>query len=208
MSKLESNWQYAEQYPVETPAMIKARNLSLELGIKPLSRAVAAQVANTAAISQAKNICELGTGVGLSGLALLRYTDAHLTSIDIEPEYHRNSRPIFAEAGVAAARLRLIAGDAAKVLPRLNAGSYDLLLIDANPGSIFDYVEFGLQVIRPGGSVLIPNVLRDGNVPNPSVRDDVTQAFRELLQLMSESPAVSASLSPVGDGLLTLTRLA
>lgn len=208
MSKLESNWQFAEQYPVETAAMISARHLSLEYGIEPLSRALAAQVANIAAISRASHICELGTGVGLSGLALLRYNNAHLTSIDIEPEYHRHAKPLFAKAGITPSRLRLIEGDAASVLPRLNHGAYDLVLIDANPGGILNYVEHGLQVIKPGGSLLIPNALRGGNLPNPAARDQVTQEFRDLLNIMVESPAVSASLSPIGNGLLTLTRLA
>lgn len=208
MSKLESNWQYAEQYPQESNAMTAARHLSLELGITTLTKAVAAQVSQLALLMRAQNICELGTGVGLSALALLRYLpQAHLTSIDVEGEYHREARKIFLNAGIIASRLRLIEGDAQAVLPRLNTGSYDLLLIDANPEALFEHVEYGLQVIRPGGSVLIPNALRDGRVPDPANRDDVTTIYRDLLAVMCESNAVCTSLSPIGNGLLTLTRL-
>ncbi|WP_166985013.1 O-methyltransferase [Canibacter zhoujuaniae] len=208
MSKIESNWQYTEQFPVETEHLAKARRLSLELGVTPVSRSIAAALSNTVLISRAKQICELGSGLGVSGLALLRYApQAHLTSIDIEPEYQRQSRPLFEEAGVSGSRLRMIQGDAMEVLPRLNTGSYDLLVIDADPKNLLAYVEFGLQVIRPGGSIIVPNAFNEGHVSDPAARDEVTQNFRDLLEMMADSPAVSSQLSPIGNGLLTLTRL-
>ncbi|MFC7765629.1 O-methyltransferase [Leucobacter soli] len=100
MSRLERNWQYAEQYPTETDAMVRARRLSLELGIEPVSRSVAAQLGGLVAATGARTICEIGTGVGVSGLALLRYApEATLTSIEIESEHLRQARTVFSEAG-------------------------------------------------------------------------------------------------------------
>ncbi|MCB1274187.1 MAG: class I SAM-dependent methyltransferase [Leucobacter sp.] len=208
MSRLERNWQYAEQYPTETDALVRARRLSLELGIEPVSRAVAAQLAGLAAATAATAICELGTGVGVSGLALLRYSpDALLTSIDIESEYLRQARTVFAEAGVTTARLRLIEGDAAQVVPRLNLEAYDLVLIDADPEHLLDYVEYALQIVRPGGTIAIPNAFAHGAVTDPAVRDARAQNLRDLLATVGESPAIAPVLSPAGDGLLMLTRL-
>ena len=101
MSRLERNWQYAEQYPNETDAQVPARRFSLELGIEPVSRAVAAQLSGLVAATAAKSICEIGTGVGVSGLALMRYApEATLTSIEIDPEHMRQARAILAGAGV------------------------------------------------------------------------------------------------------------
>lgn len=208
MSRLERNWQYAEQYPTETDALVRARRLSLELGIEPVSRAVAAQLSGLAAASGAKAICELGTGVGVSGLALLRYApEATLTSIELESEHLRQAKGVFAEAGIGGARLRLIEGDAGQVLPRLNLEAYDLALVDADPEHLIEYVEHALQIVRPGGTIAIPNAFAHGRVTDPAARDAVTQHLRDLLATVGESPAIAPVLSPAGDGLLMLTRL-
>lgn len=208
MSRLESNWQYAEQYPTETDAQVRARRLSLELGIEPVSRAVAAALSALVAATGAQAILEIGTGVGVSGLALLRYAPAaHLTSIEVEPEHLRQARTVFAEAEVANARLRLIEGDAGRVLPRLNLSAYDLVVIDEDQTRLLEDVELALQIVRPGGTIAVVGAFAHGRVPDPAARDAATQNMRDLLSTVAESPAIAAALSPAGDGLLTLTRL-
>jgi predicted O-methyltransferase YrrM len=208
VSKLERNWQYAEQFPVESDAQIRARRLSLELGIDPVSRSVAAHLSSIAVLSRAQNICEIGTGVGLSGLSLLSHTpEATLTTLDIEVEHQRHAKILFAEAGIPAARTRLITGDAAQVLPRMNLGTYDLVLIDANPEGLLEYLEHALKIVRLGGTIVIPHALWRGRVPDPAARDTQTSDFRAMLSAVLDSAAILPVLSPVGDGLLTLTRL-
>ena len=51
----------------------------------------------------AKAVVEIGTGCGSSGIWLLRgmRPGGVLTSVDIEPEYHRMARKVFAQAGFA-----------------------------------------------------------------------------------------------------------
>lgn len=208
MSKLERNWQYTEQYPAETDAQMRARRLSLELGIEPISRAVSAYLSTLAVLNRAQAICEVGTGVGVSGLALMRYTtDATLTSIDVEREHMREARALFADAGIAASRLRLIEGNAQHVLPRLNHSAYDVVLLDAEPELILEYVEHALTIARPGGCIIVPNALSRGRVPDPAARDERTQNMRDLLAMVQESPSIASSLSPAGDGVLTITVL-
>lgn len=208
MSRLERNWQYAEQYPNETEAQVHARRLSLELGIEPVSRAIAAQLSGLVAATGATAICEVGTGVGVSGLALLRYAPtATLTSIESDPEFLRQARTVFDEAQVSRSNLRLIEGDAAIVMSRLNLESYDLVVIDGDPKRVLDYLEAALLIVRPGGTIALPNAFVRGKVTDPAARDDATQAMRDLLATVAESPAIASVLSPAGDGLLTLTRL-
>lgn len=208
VSRLERNWQYAEQYPGETEALVRARRLSLELGIEPVSRSVGAHLSGLAVLTRAQSICEVGTGVGVSGLSLLRHTtEATLTSIESEAEHLRQARSVFADAGVPAARLRLIEGDARHVMPRLNLSSYDLVLLDADPAQLLEHFEYALGIVRPGGCIVVPGAFAHGRVPDPAARDAETQAVRDLLTLVAESPAIAPMLSPSGDGLLTLVRL-
>lgn len=208
MSKYESGWQYTEQYPNEGEIQVKARRLSLELGVEPVSRAIASQLSALTVMTRTTAILEIGTGVGVSGLALLRHVrDAHLTSLDAEGEYQRHAKQLFTEAGVPAARFRLVTGDALLVLPRFNHDSYDLVHIDGNKSDLLNFVEFALPLVRVGGTIVIPHVLAGGKVADPVARDATTTLLRDLLASVQESESFVPALSPVGDGLLTLTRL-
>jgi len=81
------------------------------------------------------------------------------------------------------------------------------VLVDADPASVIEYVEHGLRLVRPGGTVLVAHALWRGRVSNPSQRDDTVTAYRSLLREISSSTAVISALSPVGDGLLQLTKI-
>ncbi|MET0842590.1 MAG: class I SAM-dependent methyltransferase [Mycetocola sp.] len=208
MSEQDSNWKYADYIVTESEAIAKARAQSLELGIEPLSPAMGAQVAVLAAATGAVNIVEIGTGAGVSGLWLLRAsTRSVLTSIDSEVEHLGYARQAFADARIASNRVRLITGKALDVLPRMNENSYDLVYVDGDPAQVIENVEHGLRLARTGGTVLVPHALWRGRVADPAQRDDVTSAFRTLVQEIASSSAVVSALSPVGDGLLQITKL-
>ncbi|MFD6053457.1 O-methyltransferase [Agromyces sp. NPDC060279] len=208
MSEHDLNWKYADNAVVESDAIARARQQSLELGIDPVSPAVGAQLALLAAASRAESIIELGTGVGVSGLWMLRHArGAMLTSIDTETEYQQHARQHFADAGVQAARIRLITGRAGEVLPRMNESSYDLVFVDADAASAIEYVEHGLRLARPGGSVVVAHALWRGRVADPAKRDETASAFRSLITELEASAAVATAISPVGDGLLQIVRL-
>lgn len=208
MSDKDSNWKFAEELVLESPTISQARQHSLELGVESVSPGVGAQISVIAAATSARNIIEIGTGVGVSGLCLFAGApEATLTSIDIESDYQQSARKFFTDAGVVANRIRLIMGRARDVLPRMNEQSYDVVLVDADPQSVIEYVEHGLRLVRPGGTVLVPHALWRDRVADPAKRDDTTAGFRALLKETAESTAVLSALSPVGDGLLQLTRV-
>ncbi|WP_309127963.1 class I SAM-dependent methyltransferase [Microbacterium sp.] len=207
MSEHDANARFVRETIVEPAPIARARAHALELGAAPLSPAIGAQCAVLAAASGARSIVEIGTGAGVSGLWLLRGApQAVLTTIDNEPEHLAAARQAFADAKIPAARARFITGRAADVLPRMNEGSYDIVLIDADPENVIDYVADGLRLVRTGGLVLVPRVLAGGRVADPVQRDAVTTAYRSLVQETQESQAVIAALSTVGEGLLQLTR--
>ncbi|TDN92491.1 class I SAM-dependent methyltransferase [Microbacterium sp. BK668] len=208
MSEQDANYRFANEATVEPDHIARARAHALELGAAPVSAAVGAQCALLAAASQSLNIVEIGTGAGVSGLWLLRGAPrATLTTIDSEPEHLAAARKAFSDAGVAPARARFITGRASDVLPRMNEASYDIVLVDADPDGVIEFVEHGLRLVRAGGTVLVPRVLHGGSVADPVRRDAVTTAYRSLIQETQASPAVLGALSIVGEGLLQLTTV-
>lgn len=204
----ETSWRYAEEFVAEPDAIATARQHSMELGIDAVTPAVGAQLALLAAASSSHSILEIGTGAGVSGLWLMRGAPlAVLTSIDVEFEHQQVARAAFADAHVPANRIRLITGSAAEVLPRMNDGAYDLVLIDADPEAVLDYVEHGLRIARRGGIVVVAHALRRDRVADPAQRDETLTDYRALLATIRESDAVAAALITAGDGLLQLVKL-
>lgn len=202
------NWKYSEDLIREPAITVQARANSQELGIDAVSPAVGAQLAVLAAAADAKAIVEIGTGAGVSGLWLFAGAPtATITSIDIELENQQVARASFIEAGIPANRFRLITGRASDVLPRMNENSYDLVLVDADPESVIEYVEHGLRLVRRGGTVAVPHALWRDRVADPAQRDDTVTDFRTLLAELSKSSAVLLALSPAGDGLLQITKI-
>ncbi len=208
MSGKESDWKFAEEFVVEDDDLVQARAHSHELGIDAVTPAMGAQLAVLAAATVATNIIEIGTGAGVSGLWMFAGApQATLTSIDIEADHQQYARKSFLDAGIPANHVRLIAGRAREVLPRMNEDAYDIVLVDADPHSVIEYVEHGLRLVRVGGIVVVAHALWRGHVADPAYRDDVVAGYRSLLRELSASDAVISALSPVGDGLLQLTKV-
>lgn len=209
MSEKDAVARFIREATVVPEPLARAYATALELGAQPVTPETGAQLALLAALADAKQIVEVGTGAGVSGLWLLRGAPgAVLTTIDNEPEHLAAARKAFADAKIAPTRARFITGRAAEVLPRMNEAAYDIVLVDADPEHVIEYVEHGLRLVRTGGLVLVPRVFAGGKVADPVQRDEVTAAFRSLVQETQNSPAVLAALSATGDGLLQLTSLA
>lgn len=207
VSDHDRNWKFVDERAAQTAASASARAAAEELGIDPVSPAIAAQLTVLAAASRAKALIEIGTGSGVSGLAVLAANpESHLTTIDLEPEHQAAARNAFAEAGIAPTRVRFINGRASDVLPRMNEGAYDLVFIDADPESALEYVEHGLRLAAAGGLVLVGRAL--AGAANPTDRSEAASAMRALIAETAESGAVAAAVSPAGSGLLQIVKLA
>ena len=82
------------------------------------------------------------------------------------------------------------------------AGSFDLVFIDADKKSYDAYYERSLVLVRPGGLIMIDNVLWGGAVADPVNRDRQTEALRALNAKLQADSRVSLALVPIGDGLM------
>lgn len=156
----------------------------------------------------ARAVAEIGTGTGVSGLWLLAgmSEDAVLTTIDLDPEYHRIAKAAFSAAGIRTPRTRLITARALNILPRMASRTYDLMFLDGNLAETPQYAEHAARMLRPGGIMIIAHALWHDHVADPARREPDTVAMRQLTREISESPDWMAQLLPVGDGLLVAIR--
>lgn len=185
-----------------------ARSLAKEAGLVPVTPDEGAALRLLAAAGGAKLVVEIGTGTGVSGLWLLRgmRPDGVLTTIDLDGEYQRIARRIFAQAGFASSRTRIITGHALDVLPRLADGVYDLIFVDADPAAYGGCVEAALRLLRPGGTLVLAGAVAAARLGDPAARDPETVAVREVVKAVREAPEWVPALLPAGEGLLCCVK--
>ena len=157
-------------------------------------------------LTNTKKIIEVGTFTGYSSLvmALALPENGQILSCDISEEYAAVARRFWQEAGVSN-KIQLLLGLAEETLVELikngEAGTFDMAFIDADKVNYKIYYENCLDLLRPGGLILIDNVLWSGKTANPDATDDDTVAIRELNLFVHNDKRVDLSLLPVGDGL-------
>jgi predicted O-methyltransferase YrrM len=109
--------------------------------------------------ASAKNVVEIGTSTGYSGLwfcLVLQKTGGHLTTFEIDHERASKAREHFKEAGVEP-MVTIIEGDAHEQVTKLR-GPVDLVFIDADKSGYVDYLNKLRPLVRPGGLILAHNV--------------------------------------------------
>lgn len=202
------SWAFAEDFVDESDQAAEARQKARELGVAPIGRGSATALTFLAAAVQAKAVVEVGTGSGVSGLALFAgmQPDGVLTSVDIEAENQQAARTAFVAVGIPTQRFRLIAGPALSVLPRLSDGGYDMVFIDADKAEYAEYVEQGLRLLRRGGILAVDNALWHDRTADGSNIDSETEAIRNALSAVKDNEDLVPALLPVGDGLLVAVR--
>lgn len=204
----ESLYAHAEASISEDAIVAGARERAIDIGAGAVTPAVGALLSLLAKLSGGKAVVEVGTGAGVSGLWLLSgmTDDGVLTTIDNEPEYQRLAKQAFTEAGIGAARTRLIGGRAQSVLSRLADESYDLVFIDAEPIDLPNYVVEGVRLLRCGGVIVVHRAGLGGRAADPTAGDAEVTAVREAARLIAEDDRLTPALVPLGDGVLAAVR--
>jgi predicted O-methyltransferase YrrM len=177
-------------------------------GAAPVSPGVGAMLAVLASGVSARSVVSIGSGGGVAGLWLLRgmRPDGVLTALDGDPAQLRLARTAFTDAGVAAARTRLIFGTPGEVLPRLSPGAYDLVSCDGPPREYSGHLPALLDLVRTGGTLACHGLLAGGRIADRTARDPQTVAWRELARTVREDETLLSAVLPIGAGLLVATK--
>ncbi|MBR9824601.1 MAG: caffeoyl-CoA O-methyltransferase [Alphaproteobacteria bacterium] len=169
-----------------------------------------------ARLVNAKTAVEIGVFTGYSSLAtLLTMKELHgdaakLYACDINADYFRQSKR-FWDQGEVTHLIEMRQGDATETASQLVEeipGKADLMFIDADKANYDAYYEAGLQILRPGGLILLDNVLWSGDVADARKRagDRDTSALYELAEKIREDRRVDMAFTAIGDGILMATK--
>jgi predicted O-methyltransferase YrrM len=146
----------------------------------------------------ARRILEIGTLGGYSAIWMARAlpSDGHLVSLEYSPRHAEVASGNVARAGfVGTVEIRV--GDAGEQLPKLaaeGAGPFDMVFIDADKGGYPAYLDWALELTRPGSLIVADNVVRGGAVADGLSRDPNVRGVRSYLEKVAAHPRLEGTV--------------
>jgi caffeoyl-CoA O-methyltransferase len=157
----------------------------------------------------AEQAVEVGVFTGYSSVCIARGlpADGHLLACDVSTEWTSVAQRYWARAGVAE-RIELRIAPAVDTLAALPADPViDFAFIDADKGNYPRYYEELVVRTRPGGLLVLDNVLRAGRVVDPAYQDEADVAMRQVNDTIAADERVESVMLPVRDGVTLVRKL-
>lgn len=160
----------------------------------------------------ASKTLEVGVFTGYSALCTALSLPPHgkVIACDCNEEWLSVAQHYWDKAQVAE-KIETLFGDANQTLNHLiknrdEIGSFDFAFIDADKVNYDNYYESALQLVRPGGLIVLDNTLWSGSVANPEISDPETNALRKINKKLLTDKRVEISMLPYSDGLTLLVK--
>lgn len=195
----------------------RARQQSEGLPDIELSPLAARLLELLARVAGARRALEIGTLGGYSTLHLARGVGegGQVVTLELEPDNAAIARESLDDAGVGdRVEIRVgLAVDSLRALVDEAAAPFDLVFIDADKESNLAYLDFAMQLTRPGALIVVDNVVRAGDVVHAHAESSMTQGSRAVLEAIgADARLESTAMQTVGakgwDGLAIARRRA
>ncbi|MCD8294357.1 MAG: O-methyltransferase [Clostridia bacterium] len=204
---------YKASGPVMTEYIHGIRKACVEREIPVSSEETLNVISNLARIKSAKNILELGTGTGVSGLALLDATDgSRLTTIERREDFLEEAKENFRGAGYEG-RVQCIPGDAGEEIQKLREDGrvYDFIFLDCAKVQYVKYLPLLKDMLLPGGVLAADDVLiygwATGEAEVPQKRHMLAKHIQEYIDAAIADDMFETSILDVGDGLAVSVKI-
>ena len=157
----------------------------------------------TLSMTKPQRILEIGTAVGLSGVAMLQNCPyAKLTTIELEEERHLEAKENFVKFGVSD-RVNAYLGDAGEILAMMD-GQYDFVFLDGPKAQYEKYLFDLKRLMKTGATLFADDVLLfgwvSGEEPTPQKRHSIVDKIRSYLNVVTNDKEFMTSVLNVGDG--------
>jgi len=152
----------------------------------------------------ARRIFELGSGFGYStawfARAVIENGGGEVYHVVWDEELSRQALRHLTTLGYDAV-VKFHVGEAVQTL-RQTAGPFDLIFNDINKEDYADSLPVIADKLRPGGLLIVDNMLWHGRIFDPQDKTPATESIRKLTDLLTRSPDWIASLMPLRDGVM------
>ena len=161
-------------------------------------------------LAGARRVFEMGSGYGYSTAWFARGVRANgggeVHHVVWDRELSERARGHLTALGYSDL-IRYRVGEAIEAL-RNAVGPFDIVFMDIDKEGYPAAVPVIESRLRPGGLLIVDNMLWHGQVLDPDDRQRETEAIRETTRMLTNSPDWISSIVPIRDGLLVSMRAA
>ena len=152
-----------------------------------------------------RNILELGTATGISGIAMLKACpEAKLITVEKSEEFFREAVQNFKNAEIEN-RVTAILGDAGEEILKLEKGSFDLIFLDCAKVQYIKYLPALKALLKDGGTLIADDILLFGYITGeaevPKKRKMLVEHIKEYIAAIKADKEFTTSILNVGNGL-------
>lgn len=199
-------------FQIEDEKIIEIEKESLKNKVPIITREVLRFMLFTAQGIKARNILEIGTATGYSGIFLGKLANSNggfLATIEIDEERYIKAVENFKKTGIFE-KNKLILGDALEKIPELDEiignnkkNTFDFIFIDASKGQYIKFFEMCYKLLNENGIIFIDNIMFRGLVTEED--KDIPKKYRTIVKRLQQfieklNNECNFVLLPFGDG--------
>lgn len=162
-------------------------------------------------LTQPKEVLEVGTAIGFSALLMAERVveGGQVTTIERNPQMIQEALTNISKFNMDD-KITVLEGDAAELLQTLE-GPYDFVFMDSAKAKYPEFFPEIMNLLKVGGVLAIDDVLQGGTImyDEKYIPKRVRKIHRKLNEFLDEvltHESLKASLLPLGDGLLMITK--
>ncbi len=200
--------EYTESFTSEEPEIIKELVRASEKDLQYIDMLSGRQIGMLlkllVSISGAKRILEVGTFTGYSAIMMASALpdDGELITCEMNEMYRKISSPFFAREPYKK-KIKQKLGNALEIIPELD-GEFDLIFLDADKINYPKYYQLVKEKIKPGGVIVVDNVLWGGEVLEQKSQKAV--AIHQMNEIIRDDEDVEQLMLSLRDG-VTIVRV-
>lgn len=212
INNFEKSTEYAQKlFKIENKIINNIEKESIENNIPIITREVLNYLIYEANRCEAKNILEIGTATGYSGLflsSISKKNKGFFTTIEIDENRYKKAVTNFKKLNLYE-HSELIQGDALEYLPKIIKNTkqtgikYDFIFIDASKGQYNKFFNYAYELLSDNGTIFIDNLMFRGMVALdetefPKKYRSLLKKLKQFIQFLNENH--NFILLPFGDG--------
>ena len=203
---IESSKYAQNLFKIRNEIIQDIKNESLEQNVPIITDEVLNYMIFTARNIKARNILEIGTATGYSGLFLAQIANENsgfLTTMEIDEIRYGKAVENFKKLGLFE-KNKMIFGDALEEIPKLDKNvKYDFIFIDASKGQYLKFFEMSYELLNENGIIFIDNLMFRGLVA--ADKEEIPKRYKTIVKRLKEfieklNKEYNFVLLPFGDG--------
>ena len=184
---MESSKYAQNLFKIRNEIIQDIKNESLDENVPIITDEVLNYMIFTARNIKARNILEIGTATGYSGLFLAQIANENggfLTTMEIDEIRYGKAVENFKKLGLFE-KNKMIFGDALEQIPKLDKNvKYDFIFIDASKGQYLKFFEMSYELLNESGIIFIDNLMFRGLVAVD--KEEIPKRYKTIVKRLKE----------------------